>query len=65
MRPGGSPRSASNTATGPGHHRVVRQRQRPDGRRTGKHVVWSNGTVTRDSGRVRWTSNVPAAERKG
>jgi hypothetical protein len=32
-----------------------------DGRRSGKHVVWSNGTVTREGGRVRWTSSGPAA----
>ena len=32
-----------------------------DGRRAGKHVVWSNGTVTREAGgRVRWTSGAPA-----
>jgi hypothetical protein len=32
-----------------------------DGSRAGKHVVWSNGTVTREAGgRVRWTSNTPA-----
>ncbi|GAB3649609.1 lytic transglycosylase domain-containing protein [Ramlibacter alkalitolerans] len=32
-----------------------------DGRRSGKHVVWSNGSVTRESGgRVRWTSSTPS-----
>jgi hypothetical protein len=36
-----------------------------DARRAGKHTVWSNGTVTREGGRVRWTSSVPAPERTG
>ncbi|MEJ8838021.1 lytic transglycosylase domain-containing protein [Ramlibacter sp. AN1133] len=37
-----------------------------DGRRAGRHVVWSNGTVTRESGgRVRWTSGTAAADRNG
>ena len=37
-----------------------------DGRRAGKHVVWSNGTVTREAGgRVRWTSGAPPADGKG
>jgi hypothetical protein len=36
-----------------------------DGRRAGRHTVWSNGTVTREGGRVRWTSNVPAPQRNG
>jgi hypothetical protein len=32
-----------------------------DGQRSGKHVVWSNGTVSRESGgRVRWTSSTPS-----
>lgn len=30
-----------------------------DGRRSGRHVVWSDGSVTREGGRVRWTSAVP------
>jgi hypothetical protein len=31
------------------------------GPRAGRHVVWSNGSITRESnGRVRWTSNGPA-----
>jgi hypothetical protein len=31
-----------------------------DAQRAGKHVVWSNGTVTREEGgRVRWTSGTP------
>jgi hypothetical protein len=25
--------------------------------RSGRHVVWSNGAVTREGSRVRWTSN--------
>ena len=36
-----------------------------DGRRAGRHTVWSNGTVTREGGRVRWTSDVPAPQRNG
>ncbi|HET8748231.1 MAG TPA: lytic transglycosylase domain-containing protein [Ramlibacter sp.] len=37
-----------------------------DGRRAGKHVVWSNGSVTREAGgRVRWTSSAPGADRNG
>jgi len=37
-----------------------------DGHRAGKHVVWSNGTVTREAGgRVRWTSSTPSADRNG
>jgi hypothetical protein len=37
-----------------------------DGQRAGKHVVWSNGSVTRESGgRVRWTSGMPAAGGNG
>lgn len=37
-----------------------------DGRRAGKYAVWSNGTVTRDTGgRVRWTSSAPLSDRNG
>jgi len=37
-----------------------------DARRAGKHVVWSNGTVSREAGgRVRWTSGTPGADRNG
>jgi len=37
-----------------------------DSRRAGKHVVWSNGSVTREpGGRVRWTSGTPGGAGKG
>jgi hypothetical protein len=37
-----------------------------DARRAGRHVVWSNGSVTSEApGRVRWTSSVPGAQRNG
>jgi hypothetical protein len=35
-----------------------------DGKRAGKHVVWSNGSVTREvNGRVRWSSGTPGGQR--